>query len=406
MNDLGLVLVGVGLFPYNVAGDKNFFTRLIPLLAKGCRSIDVLSINDGSGSERQELDGCQVTYHNTKRAFHLGDRSRYCCGQGSLLDYHHKHQPAREIAEILLTTLVQLPKLRRLVRNGQVDAIHFMDNMGPSMPLVKRALPGPMVTHSAMAYAPRGRFYDRYLQMSMRALDRIIPYSQAYATRLRDLGIAPGRIEVIRWGVEPREEELGEADRSRVRSAYGVRQDARLLVWSGFIQQIGEADFRAALEVARKVTEARPNCRFIFAFKPKSFRPEFKELASPAIRVETNVERFAELLEAADLFYSPILRLDAIVAPPLTWLEAMSLGTPVITTAAGGVDEVVRPGETGFVARSHHDLADVVTRAVDCTELAEISQNCRRFIAENCDIHAVAERYLTLWREGRSRPAP
>lgn len=396
-----VILVGVGLFRHRVAGDKNFFTRLIPLLAPSCESIDVLSVNDAFGRQHEEMNGCVVTYHNVGRAFHFGDRGRFFSGQGTLLDYHHKHKPFQEMCEILLTTIRQIPRLRRIVRDHQVDVVHFMDNMGPSMRLAKNVLGGPMVTHSAMAYDPRGRCYKRYILLSMASLDKIIPYSEAYARKLEEMGIDPRRMEVIRWGVEPKQSELSDEKKAQVRAAYGVPPDARLLLWSGFIQQIGERDFRAAVELARRVTEVRPNCRFIFAFKPSSFRVEFKELESAAIRVATNVEHFAELVEAADMFYSPLVRSDLIVAPPLTWLEAMSVGTPVITTAAGGVDEVVKHGETGFVARSFSELANVVTEAIDSPGLAEVSRNCRTFVAQNCDIHAVADRYLHVWQGDR-----
>ncbi len=213
------------------------------------------------------------------------------------------------------------------------------------------------------------------------------------------MGIDAKRIEVIRWGVEPKQGELNEERKAQIRATYGVPPNARLLLWSGFIQQIRERDFRAAVEVARRVTEVRSNCRFVFAFKPKSFRTEFKELESAAIRVEANVEHFAELVEAADLLYSPLLRFDLIVAPPLTWLEAMSVGTPVISTAVGGVEEIIEHGATGFVARSFEDVADVVVEAVDCAGLDAMSQRCRSFIAANCDIRAVADRYLGVWRK-------
>lgn len=396
-----LVLIGVGFFPWIVAGDKNFFTRLIPLLASRCESIDVFSVNDREGSENIMINSCPVTYHSTPRPLHLGNRGRFFAGSGILMDYQHKHSPPQEIAELLLTTMLWLPRLRRLVRERKIDVVHFMDNMGPSMPLIKRTLNDVMVTHSAMAYAPRGRFYDKYLRFCMSKLDKIIPYSQAYASKLLQLGISAQKIEVIRWGVQISKDELSKEKKAIIRKEYGVPPNGRLILWTGFIQQIQEADFLAAVEVAKKVVAVRPNCRFIFAFKPRSFRPEYKHLECEGILIETNIEHFSELLETADYLYSPLLRTDVIVAPPLTWLEAMSKGTPVISTAAGGVDEVVIHGKTGFVAQSFENLPETLIRAADFDDLQGMSNACRNFIAEKCDINDVAERYLRMWESGK-----
>ncbi|MDI6827396.1 MAG: glycosyltransferase family 4 protein [Armatimonadota bacterium] len=396
-----LLLIGVGFFPCVVAGDKNFFTRLIPLLARSCESIDVFSVNDCGGSEQVVIGSCQVSYHNVMRPLHFGNRGRFFAGSGSLLDYRHKHSPPQEIFELLLTTVAWLPWLRRLVREKNIEVVHFMDNMGFSMPLVKWALGDVMVTHSAMAYAPRGRFYDKYLRLSMGRLDKIVPYSTAYASKLRELGISAERIEVIRWGVQLREDELSKEKKAIIRKEYNVPDDARFMLWTGFIQQIQEADFFAAVDVAKRVVKIKPNCRFIFAFKPRSFRLEYKNLESEGIQIETNIEHFAELLETADFLYSPLLRRHVIVAPPLTWLEAMNMGTPVISTAAGGVDEVVINGKTGFVAPSFNNLEETLIKATDFEGLQEMSNNCRNFIAENCDIKDVAESYLQMWRKNR-----
>jgi len=48
-------------------------------------------------------------------------------------------------------------------------------------------------------------------------------------------------------------------------------------------------------------------------------------------------------------------------------LEAMALGLPVVTTAAGGVEEAVRDGETGFVVTRRQDRAALAAALADRT---------------------------------------
>jgi glycosyltransferase involved in cell wall biosynthesis len=54
---------------------------------------------------------------------------------------------------------------------------------------------------------------------------------------------------------------------------------------------------------------------------------------------------------------------------PISVMEASAMGRPVIGADIGGIPELIRPGETGFVFRSGSvdDLADVLTRVQGCS---------------------------------------
>jgi L-malate glycosyltransferase len=53
-------------------------------------------------------------------------------------------------------------------------------------------------------------------------------------------------------------------------------------------------------------------------------------------------------------------------------LDAMACGKPVVATAAGGIPEVVRDGETGILVppRDHHAMADAIVRLLKDRELS------------------------------------
>lgn len=52
---------------------------------------------------------------------------------------------------------------------------------------------------------------------------------------------------------------------------------------------------------------------------------------------------------------------------PIFLVEAMALGVPVVTTPISGIPELVRDGETGYLAAAGDAsaLADALTRALD-----------------------------------------
>jgi glycosyltransferase involved in cell wall biosynthesis len=79
----------------------------------------------------------------------------------------------------------------------------------------------------------------------------------------------------------------------------------------------------------------------------------------------------AELLSIADIFLLP----SQSESFGLAALEAMSCGVPVIATTAGGIPEVVRHGETGFLA----EIGDVERMARYCIELLSNAKKLHTF---------------------------
>ncbi len=83
---------------------------------------------------------------------------------------------------------------------------------------------------------------------------------------------------------------------------------------------------------------------------------------------------------------------------PLAMLEAMSCGTPALATAVGGIPDVIRDGETGFILRSN-DPEHIAERVVELLSrpdlLEEVSERAYNWVRENLS----AERALKSWRD-------
>ena len=73
------------------------------------------------------------------------------------------------------------------------------------------------------------------------------------------------------------------------------------------------------------------------------------------------------LLHAADIF----LLTSVSEGIPLTVIEAMAAGLPVVATRVGGVPEIVEDGKTGWLAPAGNDaeLADAVLRLAESLPL-------------------------------------
>ena len=95
-------------------------------------------------------------------------------------------------------------------------------------------------------------------------------------------------------------------------------------------------------------------------------------------------------LEAMDLFVLP----SHTEGLPLTVLEAMAAGRPVIATAVGGIPEAIQNGQTGFVVPPHQprQLAEAVMALLGTPGLSGAMGEAGR---------EKAETVFTLEREAR-----
>jgi glycosyltransferase involved in cell wall biosynthesis len=275
-----------------------------------------------------------------------------------------------------------------------------MDNFGPAMPVLGGLFPRVKVTYSAANYQPRGskRLYDFYLKSSINPIDGAGVYTHAYKAILRDLGIRTP-LRMTRWGVNLPDRSMNAEQKETIRSALNQKKGEKFLLWSGFIQQIKDHDFFATIKVAHKVVKNNPKINFLFAFKPESYRPEFANEANEKIKVATNIENFTDILEAADFFLSPVGNELSTVSPPLTWIEALSRGTPVITTSVGGANEVVIHKKTGYLAKDYESLEDIIHKAVNDSDLDEMAMHAKTLVREVFNLQTSAKAYQEFWEE-------
>ncbi len=106
------------------------------------------------------------------------------------------------------------------------------------------------------------------------------------------------------------------------------------------------------------------------------------------------------LLAAADLALIP----SRYEGSSLTALEALARGLPVVATAVGGLPDKVIPGETGFLAPPADPLALAATlRAALAARAAwpALGEGGRRLVTDRFSWDALAEQYLTLYRDLR-----
>lgn len=83
---------------------------------------------------------------------------------------------------------------------------------------------------------------------------------------------------------------------------------------------------------------------------------------------------------------------------PNTVLEAMTCGTPVLATRVGGIPDVIKDGETGFIMEDNSPecIAKNVTRVLNHPNLEEITQTAHVLVEKEFTYEAAVERYKNI----------
>jgi glycosyltransferase involved in cell wall biosynthesis len=72
----------------------------------------------------------------------------------------------------------------------------------------------------------------------------------------------------------------------------------------------------------------------------------------------------------------------------------MACGTPVIACRRGSMPEIIRDSETGVLVESTGGAITALTQIPGIDRAA-----CRRDVAERFSVEAMADKYLTLYRQ-------
>jgi glycosyltransferase involved in cell wall biosynthesis len=195
-------------------------------------------------------------------------------------------------------------------------------------------------------------------------VDGAIAIANIQVPRLVELGYRPQRIRIIYNGVS---HPVPVQPRSHVRKQLGVREDEILALLVATLRPEKEA--HVFLEAVREAHRADARIRgLIVGAGPDLHR--LKNLAGSDGIVQVLGERLdvPDLVNAADVSCLS----SAAEGIPMSLLEAMALGKPVVATNVGGITEAVIPEETGVLVPvgDHPAFASALLRLASNAEFA------------------------------------
>ena len=314
-------------------------------------------------------------------------------------------------------------KIAELDGKEHFDLIHLQDRWFPdfslSLAYAKNAgKPFVMTLHNArpVGIAPHytlfGGAYDSLFgKPVLENSDLIISVSKWAISDMGHYGIPASKMIAIHNGISPSEYKPSPARSTRFRKKHGFSKETKLLLFVGRI--IRQKGVEYLLDAMPSVLKSVPGARLVIVGRGN--RLDKLQARTTKLGLEGKV-RFEGFLEEEEL-KDALCACDAFVLPslwevlPVSILEAMACGKPIVASAVGGNAELVEEGFNGFLVakKSSKEMAEKIVAVLSDKKLASrMGENSRkRVIAEfNWDLIAqqTLDAYGKLLKRWRSNP--
>ncbi|MDN6321293.1 MAG: glycosyltransferase [Halomonas sp.] len=259
--------------------------------------------------------------------------------------------------------------------------------------------------HHYIRWLPR-----RWLRLAARRLsvhqcqqlDALVAPSQAMQQALTRYGVTtPTKVIATGLALESFCHTQGAQDDSDFRSHYGLPQEAQLLLYVGRAAFEKNIDF--LIDMLPKVLAKHPTTRLIITGEGPAHNTLVRR--AQEIGVDESVLFLGYLdrngpLQAAYRAADVFVFASRTETQGLVLLEAMALGTPVVSTAMMGTLEVLREGEGCLIAEENHDdFATKINQLLgDETHRQQLAERAQTYAA-NWHEDVKSKELVSLYRQ-------
>jgi glycosyltransferase involved in cell wall biosynthesis len=294
---------------------------------------------------------------------------------------------------------------------------HWVLPNGPPAALVARLRGLPLVIslHGSDVYlAEHAAPLTLAAAGAFRAAAVITACSGDLKERALRLGARPDRVDVVRYGVDPRAFQPDPEAGGLVRAELGLPADAPLIVTVSRL--VHKKGLTYLLEAFPRILERHPNAVLVIAGYG-DLREELERLAN-ALGVGASVrfpgqlarDRAARYISAADVYVVPSIRDQGgnVDGLPNALLEGMGAARPIVASDVAGIPEVIIDGQHGLLTpeRDPAAIANAITHLLDDRALAmRLGAAARRRVLEELTWDATAERFEAVYCRATREPS-
>jgi glycosyltransferase involved in cell wall biosynthesis len=295
-------------------------------------------------------------------------------------------------------------QLARIMRDAQPDVVHAHDAMAVALVAMALQMKHGLARRPLVVAARRVDFHLKrhaFSRWKYRHVDVFVAASHVIAGMLEQDGIERARIAVVHDGVD-----VGAIDRQPAIDAHAAFWLPRGAPLVGNVAALApHKGQRHLVAAAARVVRELPDARFLILGEG-----ELKDALERQIR-DLGLERHVLLTGFRPDAVGVMKSFDVFAMSSVTEglgsvvLEAMACRRPVVATMAGGLPEVVVPGQTGLLVPTHDEAAlaaaisSLLRNAVDRRRLGEAGY--ARAVAE-FSVDRMVERTLAVYSAGRA----
>jgi glycosyltransferase involved in cell wall biosynthesis len=292
-----------------------------------------------------------------------------------------------------------LPRLVSLLRRRRIDAVI---TVGAGDKMFWGRLAGRWERTPVVLSALHSTGWPDTVGRLNRALtpwtDAFIAVAESHARYLVETERFPDeKVRVIPNGIDVARFRRSPAARAQVRSELGIPPQAPVC---GVVAALRfEKNHRLFVEVAAAVHQQLPDAHFLIVGEGPERTSLEQQIRDKRLGRHVHLlgtrQDIPDLLSAMDVF-SLTSRNEA---NPVSILEAMACGLPIVATRVGSVEETVFPGCTGFLAEPNRgdEIAQYWLELLNDLELARsMGQQGRRHVAECWTVDRMVSGYEIL----------
>jgi len=301
-----------------------------------------------------------------------------------------------------ITDYPYLPSLPNKIAQLKPEIIHaeshlFLTTVQAVKKAKKLGIPSVVTLHGVMAKRSTVVNLVQYAYLRTLGLwifknvDRVICLTRSDAQEIVRFGCPSDKIRVIPNAI----------DANRFRPRKGCQEN--LVVWVG--RFVPEKGLNYLIEAAKIVVKKFKNVEFILVgygpLKTNIMKLAYSSgLLNNAVRFAGpfNRDRVADVLGTASVFVLPSLKEGL----PLSLLEAMACGVPVVGSDIPGINDVITHGKNGLLvsARNPEALADTVLTLLNDEDFRRrLGRNARRLIMEKYSWDMVINKMEKVYNE-------
>ena len=240
-------------------------------------------------------------------------------------------------------------KLYRLLKCHKFDIIHTHAYSAGTIGRISAFLAGVpvIISHNHSVYDYYGKFYNLVEWFLSLITDRVICISEVvngFANKTQRINSK--KLITIHNGIDD-VCDLTEKSSSDLKKELGIPINHPVICTISHMEE--HKGLKYLLEAASLLLQSKNDVSFLLVGEGV-LKKELKILCAD-LKIEKNVifageqSDISEILSLSDIFVLPSLREGL----PLTILEAMACGKPVIATNVGGIPEIVKDGENGIL---------------------------------------------------------